>query len=603
LTDRTTEFAQAVVAGEIVAGEFAIAACKRHLADIAGGAVRELEWRPAEAEGMIDAYPAYFTITDGPNAGQPFELLGWMTFVTGSLFGWYKRGRLRFDLAWVETAKGQGKSPWMACTGILGTGALGRQRAQVFAIAPKEDQARVLFRDAAAAISSQMPGEDEGVSLESMGKFVIRGVGDNAWKIEHPASRSVFRTMSGNATKVSGWRPDLVLADEVHEMPDRSLIDIWQASLAKNAAGGVMILCTNTPAQTQFAGTYYSEMAQRVVTGLDPNDSVFVWITRVDVADRATVFDTPAVWKKAMPALGVTFPAENIEREIDKARASPAEAARVLRLYFGIPTGTPDFWLEDPTFWDRAVEPVDEAAMVGLKCWLSLDLSNRHDLTALTAVWEQPALEGDEGPRLAAKTWYWTCSANLERRARADQMPYDVWRDAGKLNVIEGDAITKDFVAVEVGKIVAEQDVQFLAYDVAGAQEFIEAAERVGLDVWRFKGPGEKAGRGLKLVPHAQGSNRSFKADQQLCMPVSINALEDELRLETITIDDSPVTYACAANAALKIDAVGNKSFDKQRSRGRIDGIITLAMAVGAARMVERAKAPSVYEKKGIVIL
>jgi phage terminase large subunit-like protein len=39
----------------------------------------------------------------------------------------------------------------------------------------------------------------------------------------------------------------------------------------------------------------------------------------------------------------------------------------------------------------------------------------------------------------------------------------------------------------------------------------------------------------------------------------------------------------CAANAALIEDGMKNRAFDKKRSRGRIDGIVTIAMGVGAA--------------------
>jgi phage terminase large subunit-like protein len=52
-----------------------------------------------------------------------------------------------------------------------------------------------------------------------------------------------------------------------------------------------------------------------------------------------------------------------------------------------------------------------------------------------------------------------------------------------------------------------------------------------------------------------------------------------------ITIDNSPVTYMCAANAIIESDGQGNRCFDKAKSRGRIDGIVTTAMATGAAMM------------------
>jgi phage terminase large subunit-like protein len=101
-----------------------------------------------------------------------------------------------------------------------------------------------------------------------------------------------------------------------------------------------------------------------------------------------------------------------------------------------------------------------------------------------------------------------------------------------------------------------------------------------------LEGPDEPEGVGLKLVAHSQGKRRVFE-DRQLTMPTSIERLEDRILEKTITIDASPVTYSCAANAMLDSDAQGNRAFDKKRSRGRIDGVVTIAESVGAATMHE----------------
>lgn len=601
MQDDVTALARAIVSGEIVSGELLVFAAQRHLDDLAHGHLRGLEWRAEEAQRVIDAYPANFTITDGPNAGEPFELLWWMKFVTGSLFGWFSTDRegntrWRFDEAYVETGKGQGKSPWMATTALIVIGGFGRSRAQAVVTGPRDEQAMVTMADAAAAVRADIPGEEAGVSLESEGRFKVSGLGANAHTVQHVASKSVFKTQSGKSSQVSGPRPDLVLVDEVHELVSVALIDMWQAALAKNPRGGILIACTNTPAQTQGVGTFYSERAQRVVRGQDANDSLFVFIARVDIADREGVFDNEAVWPKPMPALGQTFPIENVRREVAKARLNPSEANRVKRLYFGIPTGAVDFWLDDPTLWERALANIDERVLVNCRCWLSLDLSDKHDLTALSAAWEVPA-EGDQPAQLVVKTWYWTSGTNLEKRERQDSMPYQLWSDQGHLTVVAGDAITKDYIALEVARLVDEHEVQFLAYDAAKMASFIEACDRIGLPVWRFKGADEKPGRGLMLVPHGQGLRIAFQ-DKQLSMPTSVEAMEDRLRLGTLVIDANPINTACASNAAPISDATGNRAFDKQRSRGRIDGLITIAMAVGAADM----KSPK-PKKAGVIRL
>lgn len=44
-----------------------------------------------------------------------------------------------------------------------------------------------------------------------------------------------------------------------------------------------------------------------------------------------------------------------------------------------------------------------------------------------------------------------------------------------------------------------------------------------------------------------------------------------------------PVLSMCAANAVVQMDAAGNKKLAKDKSNGRIDGMVALAMAAGAA--------------------
>lgn len=606
MQDETTDYARDVLAGRIVAGELVKAACRRHLDDIEHGEARGLFWRPDEAQKMIAAYPMYFTITDGPMAGQPFELLPWMKFLVGSLFGWWRvtregHERWRFDEVWLETGKGAGKSPLMAATALLIVGGLGRSRALAVVTGPKDEQAMVTMADAAAMVRATLPGHEDGVSLERQGKFVVRGVGANAHTIEHPASGSVFRTASGKATQVSGPRPDAVFIDEVHEVADARLIDMWAKALAKNARGGILFLATNTPGIDQPVGTLFAERAQRVVHGHELIDSLLVFAARVDVADRETVFDTEDVWCKAMPSLGTTFPVDNVRREVEKARGAPMLAASVKRLYFGIPGGGADFWLDDPEIWDRALAPVDDADFVNCRCWLSLDLSDRHDLTALTATWEMPGQSGDEppAPRLVQKTWYWTRGDSLAERSRLDGMAYEQWAAEGWLNVVPGAFISKDFVAMQVALLADRHDVQFMAVDLAKMNEFLEAAERVGLPCWYYQGPDKPRGKGLMLVKHAQGTQVRF-GDTQLCMPHSIVAFEDHLRAGTITIDSNPINTACSANGKQTADGLGNRAWVKKApdQRGRIDGIVTMTMGAGAAGFKVGRKT-----KPGVILL
>jgi phage terminase large subunit-like protein len=577
--DLATLYACAVLDGKVVAGEFVKAACRRHLRDLDGGAARGLSFNVEKAKRHCGFFPAVLTVTEGIAEGQPFNLLPWHGFVVASLFGWQRSdGLRRYRMAWLETGKGQAKSPLMAGIGIDMMGYAGKERSEVYAIAGDKDQANVLFRDAVAMCRANLPGReaDEFESLESLGDVVIRGTGDLAHKIEHPATSSKFMSMA-SVDSISGPRPYAVLADEIHEFKMAYALQIWKAAIDKMSGDPLMVLGTNTPASNQIVGTEYSELFQRVVTGQAEDDTLFGFIARVDERDRATVFDNEAVWQKALPALGVTYPVDNVRKRVNTARLMLSEALSTKRLYFGIPVGTDGFWTTEEA-WTSCQGTVDEAEMLGAPCWLALDLSKKNDLTSLSACWRRDL-------RLHVKTWYFTTKAGIHDRSRDDNAPYDKWAEdpTVTLEAVPGATIDYEFVAAKVKALVdAGHDVRFLAFDSAKIDDFIDACGRIDFPVWKFEGPDEPAGEGLMMVSHGQGTRIVF-VERALCMPKSIEALEDAILDGDIVIDRSPVTGMCASNAIVVSDAMNNRAFDKKRSRGRIDGIVTIAMSVGAS--------------------
>lgn len=594
--DPTTRWAKEVVKGRVVAGELVSHAAERHLRDLKDGPKRGLHFDEASAARALGFFPAVLSITAGAKEGEPFHPLPWHAFTVGSLFGWKKdSGRLRFRRGWLETGKGQAKSPLMAAIGLYLMGWHGIRRSEVYAIGQDRATANVLFKDGVAMCRASIPGADEGEedTLVSRGEVIIRGEGDNAWKIEHPESGSKFQSLA-NGEAISGPRPAAVLADEIHEFKTSTSIETWQRAIAKMPGDAMMLLGTNTPASTQIVGTAYSEFFQKVAKGEITDDEAFAFIARVDKADQETIFDNEAVWAKALPALGVTFPVENIRGEVNTARLLLSTAMSVKRLYFGIPTGAVDFWIDEGA-WAHVQGRVNPDDFKGCPCWLTLDLSQKNDLTALTAVWLKDG-------RLYTKTWYWTTKDGLADRALRDNAPYPEWVEAGYLSAVPGAVIDKTFVAAEVKTLCEEHDVQFLGFDPAGIGDFIAACEQIGFPVWKWEGPDKPEGNGLKLVAHAQGTRVVFE-DRQMCMPRSIERFEDAILEDKITIDASPVTYMCAGNAMVVSDGQKNRAFDKKRSRGRIDGLVTNAMGVGAATYSDKSEGPSVYRERGLLVL
>ena len=117
--DPTTAWAEAAVRGDFITGELVRYAAERHLRDLRDAPSRGYYWDIRRAQRALDFFPAVLTITAGARAGEPFRLLPWHTFCVGSLFGWrLASGRMRFRQGWLETGKGQAKSPLMFSTTV-----------------------------------------------------------------------------------------------------------------------------------------------------------------------------------------------------------------------------------------------------------------------------------------------------------------------------------------------------------------------------------------------------------------------------------------------------------------------------------------------------
>lgn len=588
--DQTTEWAKKAVSGKIIVGEFVRLAAERHLRDIKTGKARGLKWDAASAERAIEFFPSVLSITEGAKVGQPFTLLPWHLFVVGSIYGWKDaNGMRRFRFVWLETGKGQAKSPLMAGLGLYEILGRKNKRAEVYCIGEDKNTAKVMFRDAVAMCRAAIPGKEE-ETLENSQRVVIRGTGDNAWKIEHPRSSSSFQPMA-NTDAISGPKPKLVLGDEIHEMKSNKAISVWRAAIAKMSGDPMMVLGTNTPSVDQLVGTEYSEYFQRILKGENTDDGAFAFIARVDKTDDP--FHDESCWVKSLPALGITYPIENVRKEVQTSRNMISTALTTKRLYFGIPVGTAGFWIAEDA-WEGTQGEVDEAAMKGRKLHLSLDLSEKNDLTALSGCWE--------GETLDVKTWYFTTEARIDERSTADQIPYREIEAAGQLTITKSATIDYSFVVAQVQRLCAEYDVEQMVVDSTFIQNFMRAAEDAGFPCYKYDGEDGEQGVGLKIVAHAQGGKVIFEG-KMLCMPLSIRHLEDRILKGELTIDRNRLTTSCASNAVVKSDAYKNKWFDKNRSRGRIDGMVTIAMAVGSAASQMDARSRSYLEDEDLVIL
>jgi phage terminase large subunit-like protein len=189
-----------------------------------------------------------------------------------------------------------------------------------------------------------------------------------------------------------------------------------------------------------------------------------------------------------------------------------------------------------------------------------LDLSAVGDLTALVLAGLEPI----------TATWsvipiFWLPERGLVERSRSDRVPYDLWASQGFIELSPGGSVSYEFVARRLRELVEDYNVKRIAFDRWGMPQFKSELERAGF-------PGHVIEE--KFVEHGQGYRDMSPALRNLESLI----LEGKLRH-----GNHPVLTMCCANSVIAFDAAGNRKLDKKRARGRIDGMIALAMALSAA--------------------
>src|SRR5690606_25032580 len=174
--------------------------------------------------------------------------------------------------------------------------------------AAKRDQAAILFADAVKMVR-QSPKLARYIEFSG-------GVG-REYNMAYHRRGSFFRPVSRDTGKTgSGPRPHFVLADEVHELPDRRIIEMLERGF-KFRRQPLLFMITNSGSDRNSVAWEEHEHAIKVAAGSREavNDSTFVgeplddttfsYVCALDDGDDPLT--DPSCWIKANPLLGVTI--------------------------------------------------------------------------------------------------------------------------------------------------------------------------------------------------------------------------------------------------------------------------------------------------------
>lgn len=207
------------------------------------------------------------------------------------------------------------------------------------------------------------------------------------------------------------------------------------------------------------------------------------------------------------------------------------------------------------------MEPVD---LTNRECWIGLDLASVSDLTALMMI--VPI-----GETIHVRGEYFAPAEAIERALSNDPgHVYGQFQELPNFHINDGNVtdyaairrrlsgayLTPSGMEFDENCIMNEFDVQRVAFDRYNSTQ-------IAIDL---------TDDGVPVVPYGQGF---------VSMSPPTKQLEILIRTKRLSFDGDPVLRWALQNVELRVDPAGNVKPDKQKSHGKIDPIVALAMAIG----------------------
>lgn len=442
--------------------------------------------------------------------------------------------------AYLSIARKNGKTALIACLLLVHlVGPEAQLNSQIISGAMSRDQAGLVF-DLASKMVMLNPELADIIKIVPSSKKLI-GLPRNV----------EYKAISAEGKTAHGLSPIVAILDEVGQVrgSQSEFVDAIITAQGAYDAPILLVISTQAPNDNDLLSIWLDDAKE----SKDPHVVSHVYAADPD----ADLLDEQA-WKDANPALGLFRSLDDVRKQAETASRMPSfePTFRNLILNQRVEMSSP---FVSKGVWILNSHDVDDSVFYDEPVYVGLDLSAKNDLTAMVMVAYRE--------RWHVKAYFWTPSNGLKDRAKRDRQPYDIWETQGLIRAVEGSSLDYEVLAKEIIDILSESNVQQIAFD------------RWRMDL--LKKEFDDLGVELPLVEFGQG----YKD-----MSPALETLETMLLNEQMAHGNNPVLTMCIANTKVSTDPAGNRKLDKQKSTGRIDGAVALAMAVGVCNTAETTK-------------
>lgn len=501
------------------------------------------------ADRAVEFFQRWLKHQKGEFAGRPLKLDEWQADeIIRPLFGWKRKdGTRRYRTAYVEIPRKNGKTTLAAGVGIILTFADNEPGAEVYSAAADREQAAIAFDLARSMVESEP-------ALRKRAEVYRRS-------IVVPATGSSYKVLSADARSKHGFNAHGIIFDEVHAQPNRELYDVLHTSTGARRQPLEFLITTAGIYDPESIAWQLHSYAERVLSG-EIDDPSFLPV--IYGAPKEADYRDPKVWAAANPGMGISVKSDYLAAEAKRAEEEPSYENTFRRLHL-------NQWTEQVTRWIKKEEWAKCATqmpdLAGRICYPALDLSTTTDISALTL--DFPPASDEEPHHLL--TFFW-CPENKVRKASlTDRVPYDAWVRDGFMEATPGDVIDYAFIRRRVNELSKKYQFGPFAYDPWNAMQL---ALQLGDE------------DGFTMAEHRQGfisMNEPSKEFERLVISKKIRH------------GNNPVMNWMISNVALQTDSAGNIKPSKDKSTGRIDGVVAAVMSVGMAYRNTKQPEPALH--------
>lgn len=509
---------------------------------ITAGGYKEWYYLPARANHVIEFAENFCCHSKGALAGHLIQLELWQKAFLAAIYGFIDiDGKRKHRKVVLIEGKKNGKSLLESVIGLYGLVGDGEGGPEIYAVATKKDQAKIVWREAKNMVKKSP-------TLRKRVKPLTHELDSGDY------NDGIFKPLASDVDTLDGLNVSVGLMDEIHQWRNgRPLYDIISDGTGSRAQPLIVLASTAGTVREDLYDEIYEEAEQQLSAyDMDPDmvDDRALYV--IYELDTKAEWQDPDCWVKANPGLGTIKSLRTLQDKVARAQANPAFIKNLVCKEFNIRETAVEAWLTFDELNNTAIFDLDELKpdyAVG-----GSDLSSTTDLTCGTILFMLP-----DDDTIYCTQMYWLPEDLLEQRIKEDKIPYDKWLDQGWLKVTPGNKVDK--IHVERWFLSLMQDkgimIPWHGYDSWSAEYYVQSMRSYF---------GQAA-----MEPVIQGK-------KTLSSPMQ--SLGADLAKKRINYNNNPVLKWCLANTTAERDKNGNIQPHKGvNPRKRIDGAASLLNA------------------------